>query len=87
MQVQSVNRHAKKKYDNLRKAIEDVKIALEESAKLHSKLTDPKASAGWRVPTKDQIVGAHKKATDQLNTLRESTKRWEKELTSREWRV
>lgn len=87
MQIQSVNRQAMKKYEGLRKAIEDVRIALEEAAKLHSKVTDPKGSDGWRVPSKDQIVGGHKKATEQLNVMRESTKNWEKELTSRGWRV
>lgn len=86
MQVQAWNRQANKKYEGLRKAIEDVRIALEEAAKLHSKIGAVKASE-WRVPTKDQIVGAHKKAEQQLHVLRESTKKWEKELTSRGWRV
>ncbi|MER7012050.1 hypothetical protein ABT324_11560 [Saccharopolyspora sp. NPDC000359] len=88
MQVQALNRRAMNKYQELHNAMEVVRIALGEAAKLHKKIKEPsREEAGWQVPSKEEVKAAYEKAVAQLNTLHNSTVEWEKELVSRGWRV
>ncbi|MCI2416306.1 hypothetical protein MOQ72_02630 [Saccharopolyspora sp. K220] len=88
MQVQALNKRAMNKYQELHNALEVVRIALENAAKLHPKIKKPTGDdVGWAVPDKEQVEAAHYKATEQLVTLHTSTVKWEKELVSRGWRV
>lgn len=88
MQVQALNRRAMNKYQELHNALEVVRLALEEAAKLHRNITEPpREEAGWQVPSRGEVEGAHHKAVEQLNTLHSSTVKWEKELVARGWRV
>ncbi|MGW5790995.1 hypothetical protein ACWEV3_10355 [Saccharopolyspora sp. NPDC003752] len=89
MQIQALNNRAKNKYQELHNALEVVRIALEEAAKLHAKIKKPGShdAAQWRVPDREQIEAGHAKAVAQLITLHTSTVKWEKELVSKGWRV
>lgn len=88
MQVQALNKRAMNKYQELHNALELVRIALEEAAKLHNKIKAPDGGEfEWRVPDKEEVEAAHYKAVEQLNVLHTSAVKWEKELVSRGWRV
>ncbi|MBB5154034.1 hypothetical protein [Saccharopolyspora phatthalungensis] len=88
MQVQALNKRAMNKYQELHNALEVVRIALQEAARLHAKIRKPvDEDSGWRVPDREQVEAGHHKATEQLNVLHTSTVKWEKELVSRGWRV
>lgn len=88
MQVQAANRRAMDKYQELHTALDVVRMALEEAAKLHKKIGDPdRGESGWRVPDEEEVTAGHEKAVAQLNALHQATVKWEKELVSKGWRV
>ncbi|GAB3291820.1 hypothetical protein [Parasphingorhabdus pacifica] len=88
MQVQAANRRAMDKYQSLHTALDVVRMALEEAAKLHPKIGDPDpGDSGWQVPNEEEVAAGHQKAVEQLNALHQATVKWEKELVSKGWRV
>jgi hypothetical protein len=89
MVVQSVNRHALRKYEEFTGALETVRIALEEADPLIKQMRDtaPGRSHGWQVPAKKEVLAARAKVTELLDRLREQSKKYEKELIANGWRV
>jgi hypothetical protein len=88
VQVQALNKRAMNKYQELHNALEVVRIALDNAAKLHAKIKKPGGDdVGWRVPDREQVEAGHQKAAEQLIVLHTNTVKWEKELVSRGWRV
>jgi len=89
MVVQSVNRLAVKKYEELVAGIELVRLALEAADPLIKRMGEAHAGRphGWQVPDKKEVLAARKKAGELLDTLRAEAKTWEKEWVANGWRV
>lgn len=89
MQIQAINQHAKGKYHDFTRALEEVRMALDETAKLVKKIGNAPDGrfGGWQVPDREEVQASLKKARAQLNTLHTNAVKWEKELVSRGWRV
>lgn len=89
MVVQTVNRHALHKYEELTSALETVRIALAETDPLIKAMGEstPDRSHGWQVPAKKEVLAARSKVTDLLDVLRAKAKEYEKQLIANGWRV
>ncbi|GDY28768.1 hypothetical protein [Gandjariella thermophila] len=87
VQVQAVNRQAQRKYAEFIGALDFVREVLTEAGKLVKKHNGKPGDAAWSIPDRDELEAAHKKAVDDLQALRSSAKKYEKELVSRTWRV
>ena len=89
MQVQTVNNHARKRYSEFESALETVRIAVDELQKTARGFPDGKSRqfSGWQVPTKGEVVGAIRRAGDDMETLRANARKYKSELISRGWRV
>lgn len=89
MQVQPINNHARKRYSEFDSAMEAVRVAVDELMTTAKKFRDRADGRfnGWQVPTKNEVVGAVRKASDDLDGLRKNARKYRAELVSRGWRV
>ncbi|EHR52152.1 hypothetical protein SacmaDRAFT_3954 [Saccharomonospora marina XMU15] len=88
MQVEMLNRRAMGRYQNFVAAMELVRESLDELDGLIAKVpAKPSTGSGWTVATRDELTGYRRQATDELERLRETAKKYEAELVSRDWRV
>ena len=87
MQIDSVNRKARQKYASFVSAMDMVREALDKLTPLIGKVRKPSASSGWTVPTREELQGLKRTATEELERLRAKSKKYEAELVSREWRL
>lgn len=89
MQVQAVNKHARKKYDEFESALNMVRIAIDDLNKYtrtHFGSTAVRTH-GWQVPTKEEVTRAIGKCSNDLDVLHKQASRYKSELISRGWRV
>lgn len=90
MQVQAVNNHARKKYDEMESAMNAVRMAIDELDKFCRSSLNRQSedrSHGWRVPTKDEVVSGVRKASHDLDVMHKQASKYKSELVSRGWRV
>lgn len=88
MQVQSVNNHAVRKYEQFATAMGQVMAALESLGDLLKKAEMPdKRFQSGTLATPEELQDMHRHAGEQLETLRNAAKKYEAELMSRGWRV
>ncbi|MTD53879.1 hypothetical protein [Amycolatopsis pithecellobii] len=87
MQINAVNRRARERYSAFVTSMDLVLEALDALNPLIEKVDDNHDSPGWTVATQDELTGYRMQATDELERLRASAKKWETELVSREWRI
>lgn len=89
MQIQAVNKQALARYNQLVNAIDMVRLALDSTDTVIRVMRHQASDRAhkWQVPTKDEVVGLRRKLEDQLEAFRAATKKHEKELIARGWRV
>ncbi|MET7998492.1 hypothetical protein ABZU76_47245 [Amycolatopsis sp. NPDC005232] len=91
MTSQTINNHNKAKFVEFEFALDQVRNAFDEVARMIKKLDDNKASGdrfeGWQVPSKADVQATSKSASTGLDLLRESATKRKAELVSRGWRV
>ena len=87
MQIESVNRKARERYGSFVSAMDMVREALDNLAPVIAKVRKPGGGSGWTVPTREELAGLKRTATEELERLRTKTKKYEAELVSREWRL
>lgn len=88
MQVQAVNRRARRKYGEFYGALQMVIESIEHSKKLVENLDErPDGEYSWAAPEKGEVQAAHDKAARSMETMHKSAKKHEAELISRDWRV
>jgi hypothetical protein len=92
MQVQTVNKHAERKYAEFQFAISSVENALGAVELMLKKCSDPhekmkpSAIANTRV-SKEELEGFKRQAIDALAELKTAARKYKIELTSKGWRV
>ena len=87
MQIESVNRKARQKYASFVSAMDMVREALDNLNPVIAKVRKPSGGSGWTVPTREELAGLKRTATEELERLRAKSKKYEAELVSREWRL
>ena len=87
MQIESVNRKARERYGSFVSAMDMVREALDNLAPVIVKVRKPSGGSGWTVPTREELQGLKRTATEELERLRAKSKKYEAELVSREWRL
>lgn len=87
MQIESVNRKARQKYASFVSAMDMVREALDNLTPVIAKVRKPSGDSGWTVPTREELAGLKRTATEELERLRSKSKKYEAELVSREWRL
>ncbi|MBB4906360.1 hypothetical protein [Actinophytocola algeriensis] len=87
MQIDAVNRKARQKYASFVSAMDMVREALDNLTPVIAKVRKPSGSSGWTVPTREELAGLKRTATEELERLRAKSKKYEAELVSREWRL
>lgn len=88
MQVQAVNNHAVKKYNEFCAAMKVVDQALAGMELLIKKANDPnKRFVAAGAITKDELQGMYKAAHEEFVTLSNAARKYQSELQSRGWRV
>jgi hypothetical protein len=87
MQIAVINNRARQKYGVLVGAMDMAVEALDAVDKVIARMDPKHASGGWTVSTPDELRAFRMKAFDELERLRKSTKKYEAELISRDWRL
>jgi hypothetical protein len=64
-----------------------VREALDNLTPVIAKVRKPSGGSGWTVPTREELAGLKRTATEELERLRSKSKKYEAELVSREWRL
>jgi hypothetical protein len=87
MQIDAVNRKARARYGSFVSAMDMVREALDNLAPVIAKVRKPSGGSGWTAPTREELAGLKRTATEELERLRAKSKKYEAELVSREWRL
>ncbi len=87
MQIPAINQRARQRYASFVTAMDMVREALDNLTPLLVKVRKPSGGSGWTVPTREELAGLKRTATEELERLRAKSKKYEAELVSREWRL
>ncbi|NKQ53318.1 hypothetical protein HFP15_10535 [Amycolatopsis sp. K13G38] len=90
MQSQTINEQARRRYQQFEEAINTTRLAVDELTALSKKMREGGGGnrfEGWQVPTKAEVTAALRKASADLDTLRQASIEYKAELLSRAWRV
>ncbi|SFO10095.1 hypothetical protein [Amycolatopsis rubida] len=90
MTSQAINNHNKARFDEFEHALDAVRTAFDELAKLGKTLDDNGTAdrfEGWQVPSKGEVQSDLRAASSALDTLRTAATKRKAELISRGWRV
>jgi carbamoylphosphate synthase large subunit len=87
VQIPAINQRARQRYASFVTAMDMVREALDNLTPLLVKVRKPSGGSGWTVPTREELAGLKRTATEELERLRAKSKKYEAELVSREWRL
>ncbi|MCU1685329.1 MAG: hypothetical protein JWQ81_6068 [Amycolatopsis sp.] len=90
MTSQTINNHAKARYLEFEHALDGVRAAFDELAKLSKNLNDKRGAdrfEGWQVPSKTELESALRAASVGLDELKADATKRKAELVARGWRV
>lgn len=90
MTSQTINNRNKAKYTEFEHALDEVRVAFDEVAKLGKTLNDNGKGdrfEGWQVPSKAEVQSSIRAASSALDDLRSAATKRKAELISRGWRV
>lgn len=90
MTSQTINKHNKARFGEFEFALDAVRAAFDELAKLGKSLDDNGTAdrfEGWQVPSKGEVQADLRAASSALDDLRTAATKRKAELISRGWRV
>ncbi|MFF0149634.1 hypothetical protein ATK36_6345 [Amycolatopsis sulphurea] len=90
MTSQTINKHNKAKYTEFELALDQVRAAFDELAKLGKGLNERGGGdrfEGWQVPGRSEVQSSIRGASASLDSLRAAATKRKAELISRGWRV